>query len=737
MSNPFNRLHSLTYNGVTVGQNSTIGEIDGEAWSVALTPEMGIVRARIIVGSTSGNALANMAAIEAAFSVRRKHLVIVYSSTTINDFDPTFATLTGYEAFPEIRHSPDLPGPHSIGAETYELTVRFRIPADNNGRRDEHPALDKSLAARKKVRFTGVWTAIAGSLGAREQFSDPTTGFEAHATTFLSNYDNASTWVETLHDVVENDTDTEVSYHCEFSVHVHGNLHEERTVHQDLHQLRRILVTGTWVDPAGVQSATAYAALAAFNDVTNGFAPQIRAWAAATYSGATFNIYAVSPRVNVINGTVDYAAELWETEDVSTVDSGRRFSRITVDQTASLARLTVTIECTYMQTVVSGVTKTADANFADTTNGYPGLVTAYETLLNARYGRTVKWGALNVLRYNHNEQLGILEATLQFKEYPLAQSSVGFLDPDIIDDEWHLTSTTEAPGDSPAVLAGQPSGTTSGTSVKRPIVLEASYRAWIHTGIDPMTKWNAVLLPYVEKVVNDFLKPATTPGALVRIVPEVDPSNNILTAHIWLESYVAAYLELSIDENVSRDLGRIFTPKLSGLEDDYLEQQGPSIGTKVRTTRLLSTQPNAIQGFMSPNDVAGYKRLRFSIGSKTVVKGTNPSTAIYAAEMVEEFLAVRSSSAGDPGSSPTITLAGTGQNAAAQGASGGGSPPSATGQPSAPQGSSDTSGAGASGGGAPPQAPAQPGGGQDFSHMGLDDFAGMSGAQALSTAGGG
>jgi hypothetical protein len=697
LSNPFNRLLSLTYNGVTIGKDSTYGEPTA-GWSLMLTPEAGVVRMRFVVGSNNSNALANMAVIESAFSVRRKQLTIVYNgSTTINNFNPSLVSLTGYEAFPEIKHGDEIPGPHSIDAETYEITVKFRIPADNQGRRDEHPAIEKSLSARRRIRFAGVWTAVAGSSGAREQFDDPTNGFEPHATTFLSGYDNSATWVETIHDVTENDTDTEVSYFSEWREHSNGQLDEERTVHQDLHQLRRVLVSGTWVDPAGVQSSSPLAALAAFNNATTGFLAKIFAWLTATYgSTSTFALYALDPRPNVINGTVTYTAELWETKASGTTNTGRRFARVTPNVLPS-GRLEVAVQGVYMQTVVSGVTKTALTNATDITDGYA----AYAASVLTTYYGAMTFDGFRINRTNYNEQVGIFEFEVAARQIILNQTAAGAKDADIVDDQWDLFSDVEAPGDSPAVLVGGDLDSATTTTVKRPIRLEASYRAWIKNGVDPMTKWNDVIQPYVIQQINAKLKPAAVPTAAIRITPEVDPQNNTISAHVVMESYASQYLRLSIEESVSRDNGLIFSPKLSGKPDDYLEQHGISVGSKTRTTRLLSTVSAAILNFASPDSIAGYRRLRYSIGQSTVIVGVaGIQTALYASELVEEFLAVRSSSQAGTQTRATTQSATNPQN---QGANGGGNVPAGQNQPAGAAGGSPKAGAnGASGGGGLP-----------------------------------
>lgn len=707
----FNRLLALTYNGVTIGQGSSLGEPTG-GWYLTLTPESGVVKMRFVVASTNSNALANMAAIEAAFSVRRQRLTIVYNgATTVNDFNPSFSTLTGYEAFPEIKHDESLPGPHSIGAETYEIAVRFRIPADNNGRRDEHPAIDRSLVQRRKVRFDGVWTAIGDNNGAREHFEDASTGFVPHATTFLNGYDNTVHWTHAVHDLVVNDTDTEVSYHVEFWEDVHGQVNEERVVHQDLHQLRRVLVRGTWVDPAGILSSSPLAALAAFNDATNGFVAQINTWLGATYSGASFALYSVDPKIDAINGRVEYSAELWECQTKSGVNTGRRFAKVSIDHLPS-GRFVVLVTSVYMQTVVSGVTKTARDNYTDATNGVNALVAQVQTDLQALYGTpSTDWTAYTASHYSWNEELGIVESDLQFKELAvLAQSptAVGKADTDIIDDNWDLVSTTEAPGDSPVVLSGQSIQGASGTAVRKPIVLQATYRAWIIFGVDPMTKWQA-LQAFVIQQVNTYLKPASTAGSLVSLVPEVDPRNNVLSVHITLEAYAAAYLDLHISETVSRDDGRIFSPRLSGKPDDYNEQQGPSVGNKIRTTRLLSTQAGAIFNFMSPRSIAGYERLRYRISYDTITRGVPPlQTTLYFYELVEEFLAVNGGQGHGTLSLQTqdrgASILGGGGGNVPQGGNGGGQVPAAQAQAQAAlKNGGGGKKAGSSGGGSTPQ----------------------------------
>lgn len=658
-----NRLLFLTYNGVTIGQGSAIGEPAG-GWSLFMSPETGVVSMRFVVADQAGGtAYAHMAAVEAAFSVRRQHLTIGVASTPINDFDPDFTVLTGYEAYPEIRHGEAISGPHSYGAETYEVTIRFRRPADNNGRRDEHPSIQKSQAIRRKVRFDGVWTAVAGSAGAREQFEDPSTGFEPHATTFLDDYDNTVAWTEAVHDVNVNDTDTEVSYHSEFWENVHGQVNEERTVHVDLHGLRRALVVGTWINPAGVSSGAG--ALAAFNNVTTGFLAQIRAWLSANFASAVFNPYSIDPRVNVTDGTVDYAAELWECQYPSAVNTGRRFSRIGVDPLPS-GRLRGTVSGVYMASLVAGVQISALLNFRDGTNGGAAYTADVQTALAIAYGGGITWDAPTVLRYNYNEQQGIVEFEFSFKQITVNQSLSAAKDVDIIDDQWDLTSTTVGPGDSPFVIGGGSiTSAANGGIVKRPLRLEATYRAWIKLGVDPMTKWNSGLQALVIQNIQTYLKPTTVAGALLKVVPEVNPTDNTITATVSMEAYVSAYLELSIEENVSRDEGDIYSPNLSGNDDDYDMEQGPTQGTKVRTTRLLSTQANAVNAFLSPKINGVWRRLRHSISSHTIVVGAAPAqTAIYFGELHEEFLRVQSvteDSAG-PSSNAQPTFSGTGNN---------------------------------------------------------------------------
>lgn len=653
-----NRLLSLTYNGVTIGEGSTIGEPDG-GWSLLLTPESGVVTMRFIVADQNGgNALANMATVEQAFSVRRGHLTIAVASTPVNDFDPGFTVLTGYEAFPEIRHSDGIQGPHSLEGETYEISIRFRRPADNLGRRDEHPSMQTNQAIRRKVRFNGVWTAVAGSSGARQQFEDPS-AFLAHATTVLDAYDNTVTWTESVHDINANDTNTEISYHSEWWENVDGQVNEERTVHVDLHGLRRAIVVGTWISPSGV--LTPGGALAAFNDPATGFLPKILAWLAARYPTAIFNPYSIDPRVNVIDGTVDYNAELWECQFPSSVNTGRRFSKIGIDPLPS-GRIRGTVSGVYMQSLVAGVTVSSLINYIDVTNGGLAYVGQVQTVIGIAAGRAVTWDAPTVLRYNYNEQIGIVEFEFSFKEILVSQSLGSAKDPDVIDDQWDLTSTTIGPGDSPFITGGGDLSTNgAGGVVKRPVQLECSYRAWIKLGVDPMTKWNNGLQALVIANIAKYLKPLVIPTALLKITPEVNPTDNSIIASIAMESFVSPFLELSIEENKARDEGDIYSPNLSGQDDDYDLEVGPTQGTKVRTTRLLSTQSTAIYAFLGPKINGPYRRLHYSVGQRTIIVGTAPlQTALYAFELQEAFLLVANVTTDSD--NRVATLSGTGNN---------------------------------------------------------------------------
>jgi hypothetical protein len=180
------RDYEITYGSFVVGGSAPTDDNLGphEYWRYKKGYRAGYLEFGFVVqGTSDADFKSKCDTAVAAFREPRRDLVFKLGAVEI--IDARHSTNTALDTDPEIIKMGDVKD--TKRTRFFQVRIEFGLPADNvstAGRREEMVGLSYTPARRKRVTFSGTYTAIpGGSATARDQYED---NFPAHATAVLA-----------------------------------------------------------------------------------------------------------------------------------------------------------------------------------------------------------------------------------------------------------------------------------------------------------------------------------------------------------------------------------------------------------------------------------------------------------------------------------------------------------------------------------------------------------------------
>lgn len=192
--------------GTVIGGSSSY---DLEEWDFRKTHTRANFTGRVVVAhQTEATFISLCDALEAAWTKERQRLRLKLGSGDEFDYDP--ATNSGFNQRAEIEKIPE---GASARSRLYRVSVEVELPEDTTdqfGRRtDASIDIRHDASTRRRITFSGTYTAQLGALNAREQFEDR---FPLYAAAFQTALDVTAEWDEISKDVQPDDSNKNCTY---------------------------------------------------------------------------------------------------------------------------------------------------------------------------------------------------------------------------------------------------------------------------------------------------------------------------------------------------------------------------------------------------------------------------------------------------------------------------------------------------------------------------------------------
>lgn len=358
-----------------------------------------------------------------------------------------------------------------------------------------------------------------------------------------------------------------------------GRQSESVTIHYDLRERRVVTLQGVYTQLPNLTARAAFLAVIDAHATTVLTALD----GAATWVLASRDENANDPNTALVYTRV-YVEHL----------SGRRGS-VTAIAYGPQRNRTVDISGTYLRT--TGGSATANYTASEATHSAAVLAALTTTLVVGTNCELV------TERFVPNEQDDSLSFTRVYEEL-IHQQVPGVKDnADIVRDLFTIAVRKTPVADSPVPGAsagsgaapGVPGGTqqrpgtgsgsvvasSGGTQVVKPVELAVRYECFVvNTVTDLRSRWESTLRGHMLALLTSKL--GKTPSKIGPTSLELEPRSNRIVAQFVAQVTESPLLAFRLRETTQEDLGKKFTPVLSGKQFEYIYQQGFATKRRIR-----------------------------------------------------------------------------------------------------------------------------------------------------------